>query len=84
MGGLIKKMPRTAFLFLLAALAYADSLPLTASFPNFSFIRDCMEPWATPQISAVVMNPCHRGLALIGGLALLVSPKAFGHHFPGN
>lgn len=83
MGGLIKKMPQTAVLFLIAALAICGLPPFNGFISEFLiysglFNAISKNQYALTSILAVA------GLALIGGLALLCFTKAFGIIFLGN
>jgi len=83
MGGLIKKMPHTALLFLIAALAICGLPPFNGFISEFLiysglFNAISQNQFALTNIIAVI------GLALIGGLALLCFTKAFGIIFLGS
>ncbi len=85
MGGLIKKMPQTAFLFLIAALSISGLPPFNGFISEFilytglfSLIHNASVV-SLLGIVAIIM-----GLVLIGGLALICFTKAFGVVFLGN
>ncbi len=83
MGGLIKRMPQTAVLFLIASLAICGLPPFNGFISEFLIYSGLFNAishnqYALTTILAVV------GLTLIGGLALLCFTKAFGIIFLGN
>lgn len=85
LGGLVKKMPQTSFLFLIAALAISGLPPFNGFISEFilysglySWIHNAL---ITSLISIIFTIT---GLVLIGGLALLCFTKAFGIVFLGN
>ncbi|MGE5418652.1 MAG: proton-conducting transporter membrane subunit, partial [Chloroflexota bacterium] len=85
LGGLIKKMPKTAILFLIAALAICGLPPLNGFISEF-LIYAGLYNWmynagVFPQIMIVFALI---GLVLIGGLALLCFTKAFSIVFLGT
>jgi len=84
-GGLIKRMPRTSALFLVAALAICGLPPFNGFVSEFIVYTGLFReatitsfPWVVFLFVAVF------GLALIGGLALLCFTKAFGTIFLGT
>jgi hydrogenase-4 component B len=85
MGGLIKKMPRTAILFLIAALAICGLPPFNGFISEFLIYLGFFEGIHTGSLSlTTVFILAIAGLALIGGLALLCFTKAFGIIFLGE
>ncbi|HEX2921193.1 MAG TPA: proton-conducting transporter membrane subunit [Bacteroidales bacterium] len=85
LGGLIRKIPNTAILFLVAALAICGLPPLNGFISEF-LIYTGLYNWMYsaglfPQIAIVFALI---GLVLIGGLALLCFTKAFSIVFLGN
>lgn len=85
LGGIIKKMPYTSLLFLVASLAICGLPPFNGFISEFLIytglfrgLRDTVSTNLTMFIFAVF------GLTLIGGLALLCFTKAFGTTFLGN
>lgn len=85
LGGLIKKMPETAILFLIAALAICGLPPLNGFISEF-LIYAGLYNWmynasVFPQIAIVFALI---GLVLIGGLAILCFTKAFSIVFLGT
>jgi hydrogenase-4 component B len=84
MGGLMKKMPRTALLFLLGALAICGLPPFNGFISEFLIYSGLYGAMGYNSASTVVIILSISGLALIGGLALLCFTKAFGIVFLGN
>jgi formate hydrogenlyase subunit 3/multisubunit Na+/H+ antiporter MnhD subunit len=83
MGGLGRKMPRTAALFLIAALAICGLPPFNGFISEFLIYSGLFNAIRSNQ-SALVIAISVFSLALIGGLALLCFTKAFGIIFLGN
>jgi formate hydrogenlyase subunit 3/multisubunit Na+/H+ antiporter MnhD subunit len=84
MGGLIRQMPRTALLFVLAALAICGLPPFNGFISEFLIYFGLYDALSDTGISTVVLILAVVGLAVIGGLALLCFTKAFGIVFLGN
>ncbi len=83
-GGLIRKMPHTAILFLIAALAICGLPPFNGFVSEFLIYCGSLKGIISipfPQILFPVLAML--GLALIGGLAILCFTKAFGSIFLG-
>jgi formate hydrogenlyase subunit 3/multisubunit Na+/H+ antiporter MnhD subunit len=85
LGGLIKKMPHTAILFLFAAVAICGLPPLNGFASEF-LIYGGLYNWlySADLISLIAIVFSVGGLVLIGGLALLCFTKAFSIVFLGN
>jgi hydrogenase-4 component B len=84
-GGLIRQMPQTALLFLLASLAICGLPPFNGFVSEFIIYNGFLGSINTGSIfMIVVMVFALFGLALIGGLALLCFTKAFGTIFLGQ
>ena len=85
LGGLIKKMPHTAILFLFAAVAICGLPPLNGFISEF-LIYSGLYNWlySADLISLIAIVFSVGGLVLIGGLALLCFTKAFSIVFLGN
>jgi hydrogenase-4 component B len=85
LGGLIKKMPHTSILFLIAAVAICGLPPLNGFISEF-LIYGCLYNWlySASLISLIAVVFSVGGLVLIGGLALLCFTKAFSIVFLGN
>jgi formate hydrogenlyase subunit 3/multisubunit Na+/H+ antiporter MnhD subunit len=85
LGGLIKKMPHTAFLFLLSALAICGIPPLNGFISEFLIYSGLYRGMTgLGLLPLMTVSFTLLGLALIGGLALLCFTKAFGIVFLGN
>ncbi len=85
LGGLIKKMPQTAFLFLIAAIAISGIPPFNgfiSEFIIYSGFYNWMHGSMLGPLMAIVFSVL--ALVLIGGLALLCFTKAFGIVFLGQ
>ncbi len=85
LGGLIKKMPQTAILFLIAAIAISGIPPFNGFISEF-IIYSGFYYWMQGSMLGSLMTIIFSVLALvlIGGLALLCFTKAFGIVFLGN
>jgi formate hydrogenlyase subunit 3/multisubunit Na+/H+ antiporter MnhD subunit len=85
MGGMLKRMPQTALLFLLAAVAICGLPPLNGFISEF-LIFGGLYNWlySANLISLISIVFTITGLVLIGGLALLCFSKAFSIIFLGN
>ncbi len=85
LGGLFRKMPQTAMLFLLSALAICGLPPFNGFISEFILYGGLYQGslQASP-VKALILMLSILGLALIGGLALLCFTKAFGIVFLGN
>ena len=85
LGGLIKKMPQTALLFLIAAIAISGIPPFNGFISEF-IIYSGFYFWMQGSLIGPLMTIIFSVLALvlIGGLALLCFTKAFGIVFLGS
>jgi formate hydrogenlyase subunit 3/multisubunit Na+/H+ antiporter MnhD subunit len=85
LGGLIKKMPKTAILFLIAAVAICGLPPLNGFISEF-VIYSGLYNWlySAGVLSQVTIIFALTGLVLIGGLAILCFTKAFSIVFLGT
>ena len=85
LGGILKKMPQTALLFLLAAVAICGLPPLNGFISEF-LIYGGLYNWlfSASLISLITIVFALAGLVLIGGLAVLCFTKAFSIVFLGN
>jgi hydrogenase-4 component B len=82
MGGLIKRMPRTAFFFLVGACAISALPPLNGFASEWLVFQALLGGSAVPQPEvAVIMPVAVAMLALTGGLAAACFVKAFGITF---
>ena len=85
LGGIIKKMPQTSLLFLVAAVAICGLPPLNGFISEF-LIFGGLYNWlySASLVSLVTMIFALGGLVFIGGLALFCFTKAFSVVFLGN
>jgi NADH:ubiquinone oxidoreductase subunit 5 (subunit L)/multisubunit Na+/H+ antiporter MnhA subunit len=85
LGGIFKKMPKTALLFLIAAIAICGLPPLNGFISEF-LIFGGLYNWvfSANLISLIMIVFAIGGLVLIGGLALLCFTKAFSIVFLGT
>ncbi len=85
LGGLVKKMPQTALLFLVAAIAICGIPPFNGFISEF-IIYSGFYYWMHDVMLGPLMTIVFSVLALvlIGGLALLCFTKAFGIVFLGS
>ena len=85
LGGLITRMPQTAILFLLAALAICGLPPLNGFISEF-LIYGGIYNWlfSAGLVSLIIIIFAILSLVMIGGLAMLCFTKAFGIVFLGN
>ena len=84
LGGIIKKMPKTAILFLIAAIAICGLPPLNGFISEF-LILGSLYNWvfSANLISLIMIVFAIGGLVLIGGLAMMCFTKAFSIVFLG-
>ncbi len=85
LGGIIKRMPQTSLLFLVAAMAICGLPPLNGFISEF-LIFGGIYNWlySASLISLITIVFALVGLVLIGGLAILCFTKAFSIVFLGN
>jgi hydrogenase-4 component B len=85
LGGLVKKMPRTSLLFLIASLSICGLPPLNGFISEF-LIYGGLYNWlfSAGLFSLIVTIFTMAGLALIGGLAIFCFTKAYSIIFLGN
>ncbi|HZY25107.1 MAG TPA: proton-conducting transporter membrane subunit, partial [Bacteroidales bacterium] len=85
LGGLLKKMPQTALLFLMAAIAICGLPPLNGFISEF-LIYGGLYNWlySANLIALITIVFTIGGLVVIGGLAVLCFTKAFSIVFLGN
>jgi hydrogenase-4 component B len=85
LGGLIKKMPHTGFLFLIGALAIGGLPPFNGFVSEFMLYSGYLEGIKTLDVAhATLLIFSLAGLAIIGGLSVLTFSKSFGTIFLGN
>ena len=84
LGGLIKKMPRTAIIFLIGAIAIGGIPPFNgfvSEFIIYSGILEGIKSNSLGQISLFALTLA--GLSLIGGISILAFTKSFSTIFLG-
>ncbi len=85
LGGVVKKMPQTAFLFLIAAIAICGIPPFNGFISEF-IIYTGLYSWLSEgtilSLLAAIFSTI--GLVAIGGLAMICFTKAFGIIFLGT
>jgi len=85
LGGLIKRMPHTATLFLIAALAICGLPPFNGFISEFLIYSGLFRGIADGELSSTTfLVVCVLGLVIIGGMAMLCFTKAFGIIFLGT
>ena len=83
LGGLVKKMPQTTILFLIAALAICGIPPFNGFISEFILYIGLFSSIQHATIASLI-GIIVTGLVLIGGLAIMCFTKAFGVVFLGN
>ena len=85
LGGIIKQMPHTALLFLIAALAICGLPPLNGFISEF-IIYGGIYDWilSAGLVSLIIITFSILGLVMIGGLAIFCFTKAFSIVFLGT
>lgn len=85
LGGLLKQIPRTGYLFLLGSLAICGLPPFNGFVSEFFIYYGLYHGLISEQFTFILfMLFTILGLVLIGGLALICFTKAFGVVFLGN
>lgn len=85
LGGLLKKMPRTGYLFLIGSLAICGLPPFNGFVSEFFIYSGLFNGLHSDSFQFImVILFAILGLVLIGGLALICFTKAFGIVFLGN
>ena len=85
LGGLIKSMPQSAFLFLIGAIAIGGIPPLNGFISEYLIycgILNGINSAGIAQITLMVISIA--GLSIIGGISLLTFTKTFGTIFLGT
>lgn len=85
LGGLVKKMPQTTLLFLIAALAICGLPPFNgfiSEFILYSGLFSSISGASLSSLAGIIFTIL--ALVIIGGLALMCFTKAFGVVFLGN
>jgi len=85
LGGLIKKMPKTAILFLTGAIAIGGIPPLNGFISEFLIYCGILNGINSSGISQItLMVITFAGLSIIGGISILTFTKTFGTIFLGT
>lgn len=85
LGGLIKKLPHTAYLFLIGSLAICGLPPFNGFISEFFIYSGMFHGLVTGNFVAILfLLFAILGLVMIGGLALICFTKAFGIVFLGH
>jgi formate hydrogenlyase subunit 3/multisubunit Na+/H+ antiporter MnhD subunit len=85
LGGLIRKMPHTAFLFLIGALAIGGLPPFNGFVSEFILYSGYLEGIKTADFYQItLMIFAIATLAIIGGISILAFTKSFGTIFLGT
>ena len=85
LGGLIKKMPQTATLFLMASLAICGLPPLNGFISEFIIYSGLFNGIGSDKLTqSIIMIIAIFSMAIIGGLAILCFTKAFSIVFLGT
>lgn len=85
LGGLIKKMPRSAFIFLTGAIAIGGIPPLNGFISEFLIYCGILKGINSTGISQItLMVISFAGLSIIGGISILTFTKTFGTIFLGT
>lgn len=85
LGGLIKRMPQTAILFLIGALAIGGLPPFNGFISEFIIYSGLVKGLSLgnmPQLILFILSIA--GLAIVGGMSLLTFTKSFGVIFTGS
>ncbi len=84
LGGLIKRMPRTALLFLIGAVAISALPPLNGFASELMIFQAFLQSYAVPDpLMVILLITCMSALALTSALAAACFVKAFGITFLG-
>lgn len=85
LGGIIKKMPKTALIFLIGAIAIGGIPPLNGFISEFLIYCGILNGINSPGISQItLMITAFAGMSLIGGISILTFTKTFGTIFLGT
>ena len=85
LGGLIKSMPRTAVIFLIATIGICGLPPFNGFISEFLIYSGLIEGVKVHNTNEVILFPLTlAGMSIIGGLSILTFTKAFGTVFLGN
>lgn len=85
LGGLIKKMPVSAFSFLCGALAIGGLPPFNGFISEFLIYSGLLEGVKSDNVQfSSMMMICMASLAIVGGISILTFTKTFGSIFLGS
>lgn len=85
LGGLIKHMPQTAFLFLIGSLAIGGLPPFNGFISEFFIYSGLVEGLKSNNLSEIILLVLtFAGISIIGGISILTFTKTFGTIFLGN
>ncbi len=85
LGGLIKKMPQTALIFLIGAIAIGGIPPFNGFISEFLIYCGLLDGMHSAGIAkALLMVLSFAGMSIIGGISILTFTKAFGTIFLGT
>jgi len=85
LGGLIKQMPRTAIIFLIAAIGICGLPPFNGFISEFMIYSGLIEGVKIHNTNEVILFSLSlAGLSVIGGLSILTFTKTFGTVFLGK
>jgi hydrogenase-4 component B len=85
LGGLIKKMPQTAVLFLIGAIAIGGIPPFNGFVSEFVIYCGLLNGIESSNIAEItLMILSFAGLSIIGGISILTFTKTFGTIFLGS
>lgn len=85
LGGLIKRMPQTAILFLIGALAIGGLPPFNGFISEFMIYSGMVQGLTLGNMSQLILFILSiAGLAIVGGMSLLTFTKSFGVIFTGS
>ena len=84
LGGLAKKLPRTAMLFLIGAIAICALPPLNGFFSELIIYSGLLSGQAPHPEQNVALTVAAAGLAFVGAVSALSMVRAFGVVFLGN
>ena len=84
LGGLAKRLPRTAILFLVGALAIAALPPLNGFVSELAIYSGLLSGRAPTALANVALVASAALLAFVGGVSALSMTRAFGVGFLGN
>ncbi|HET7733313.1 MAG TPA: proton-conducting transporter membrane subunit, partial [Paludibacter sp.] len=85
LGGLIKRMPRTAVVFLIAAIGICGLPPFNGFISEFLIYSGLIEGVKIHNTNEMILFSLSlAGLSVIGGLSILTFTKSFGTVFLGN